>query len=66
LAGCRRVAARLLQDPVSGFECLRDRMERLYDQTAPQGPGQSPWQPDTEVDETEEFYLVKAELPGIT
>ena len=66
LAGCRRVAARLLQDPVSEFENLRDRMGRLYDQTAPQRPGQSPVEPDIEVDETEEFYLVKAELPGIT
>ncbi len=55
-----------LWDPVSEFEYLRDRMGRLYDQLTPQGPDQSPWQPDIEVDETEEFYLVKAELPGIT
>ena len=60
------MAARLLQDPVSEFENLRDRMGRLYDQTAPHGPGQSPVEPGIEVDETEEFYLVKAELPGIT
>ena len=53
-------------DPVSELEYLRDRMGRLYNQITPQGPGQSPWQPDIEVDETEEFYLVKAELPGIT
>src|SRR6266705_6827627 len=55
-----------LWDPVSEFEYLRDRMGRLYEQIAQQGPDQSPWQPDIEVDETEEFYLVKAELPGIT
>ncbi len=55
-----------LWDPVSEFEYLRDRMGRLYDQITQQGPDQSPWQPDIEVDETEEFYLVKAELPGIT
>jgi HSP20 family protein len=55
-----------LWDPVSEFEYLRDRMGRLSDQITPPGPGQSPWQPDIEVDETEEFYLVKAELPGIT
>jgi hypothetical protein len=30
LAGCRRAVARLLQDPVSEFEYLRDRMGRLY------------------------------------
>jgi HSP20 family protein len=53
-------------DPASELEYLRDRMGRLYDQITPQGPGQPPWQPDIEVDETEEFYLVKAELPGIT
>ncbi len=53
-------------DPVSEFEYMRERMGRLYDQIAQQGPDQSPWQPDIEVDETEEFYLVKAELPGIT
>jgi len=55
-----------LWDPVSELEYLRDRMGRLYNQITPQGPGQSPWQPDIEVDETEEFYLVEAELPGIT
>ena len=55
-----------LWDPAVEYEYLRDRMGRLYDQITPQGPGQSPWQPDIEVDETEEFYLVKAELPGIT
>jgi len=66
LAGCRRVGARLPQGPVSELEYLRDRMGRRHDQTAPQGPGPSPWQPDTEVDETEVFYPVKAELPGIT
>ena len=53
-------------DPASEYEYLRDRMRRLYDQITPQGSGQSPWQPDIEVDETGEFYLVKAELPGIT
>jgi len=55
-----------LWDPASEVEYLRDRMGRLYNQITPQEPGQSPWQPDIEVDETEEFYLVKAELPGIT
>lgn len=56
-------------DPAVEYEYLRDRMGRLYDQITqitPQGPGQWPWQPDIEVDETGEFYLVKAELPGIT
>jgi hypothetical protein len=37
LAGSRRVVARLLWDPVSEFEYLRDRMGRLYDQIAPAG-----------------------------
>jgi HSP20 family protein len=55
-----------LWDPVGEFEYLRERMGRLYEQISQQGPEQSPWQPDIEVDETEEFYLVKAELPGIT
>jgi HSP20 family protein len=40
-------------------------MGRLHDQVAQLAPGQSTWQPDIEVDETEEFYLVRAELPGI-
>jgi HSP20 family protein len=53
-------------DPGSEVEYLRERMGRLYEQLTPQWPEQSPWQPDIEVDETEEFYLVKAELPGIT
>jgi HSP20 family protein len=53
-------------DPAGELEYLRDRMARLYEQLGPQGPRQSPWQPDIEVDETEEFYLVKAELPGFS
>ena len=52
-------------DPASEVEYLRDRI-RLYEQLTQQGPGHSPWQPDIEVEETGEFYLVKAELPGIT
>ena len=55
-----------LWDPASEFDYLRDRMGRLYDQFNQQGHDQSPWQPDIEVDETEEYYLIKAELPGIT
>ena len=53
-----------LWDPASEFDYLRDRMGRLYDQFTQQGHDQSPWQPDIEVDETEEYYLIKAELPG--
>ena len=53
-------------DPANELEYLRDRMGRLYEQLTPQGPGQPPWQPDIEVDETGEFYLVKAELPGFS
>ncbi|HUK72136.1 MAG TPA: Hsp20/alpha crystallin family protein [Streptosporangiaceae bacterium] len=55
-----------LWDPVSEFDYMRDRMGRLYEQLTQQGHDQSPWQPDIEVDETEEYYTVKAELPGIT
>ena len=43
-----------LWDPASEFDYLRDRMGRLYDQFTQQGRDQSPWQPDIEVDETEE------------
>jgi HSP20 family protein len=52
-------------DPASEVDYLRDRI-RLYEQLTQQGPGHSPWQPDIEVEETGEFYLVNAELPGIT
>ena len=52
-------------DPASEAGYLRNRI-RLYEQRAQQGPAHSPWQPDIEVDETGEFYLVKAELPGFT
>jgi HSP20 family protein len=51
--------------PGQRVRVLRDRI-RLYEQLTQQGPEHSPWQPDIEVDETEEFYLVKAELPGFT
>ena len=53
-------------DPASELEYLRERMARLYDQFGPPGPGQPPWQPDIEIDETGESYLVKAELPGFS
>src|ERR671922_2180870 len=53
-------------DPASELDYLRERMARLYEQLIPQGSGQSPWQPDIEVDETGELYLVKAELPGFS
>jgi HSP20 family protein len=56
----------MVWDPASELEYLRDRMGRLYEQLGPQGPGPSPWQPDIEVDESGESYLVKAELPGFS
>jgi HSP20 family protein len=53
-------------DPAGELEYLQERTTRLYDQLTPAGPGQPPWQPDIEVDETGESYLVKAELPGFS
>jgi HSP20 family protein len=58
------------RDPFTEFETLWDRMNRLftgrlYERGGELGTEQSPWVPEIEVDETQERYLVKAELPGV-
>lgn len=58
------------RDPFSEFENLWERMSRLvgtrhYQGAVEGGTEQSPWVPEVEVDETDEQYAVKVELPGL-
>lgn len=61
----------MFRDPFTEFENLWDRMQRLYFGRLSErgmseyGAEQAPWVPEVEVDETEERYTVKAELPGV-
>ena len=53
-----------LWDPFGQFENLWGEMGRLLEGTTAPG-GERPWMPVAEEEETEDSYVVKAELPGI-
>jgi HSP20 family protein len=50
-------------DPRGEFAQLWDRMGRMFE-SAP-GSGQEAWIPTVETEETDDGYLVRAELPGM-
>lgn len=50
-------------EPFAELTQLWDRMGRLFEQTVETGP--EGWSPVAEVEETEDAYLVRAELPGV-
>lgn len=50
-------------DPFGEFSQLWDRMGRLFEQASEIGQGA--WVPAVETEETEDAYLVRAELPGM-
>jgi HSP20 family protein len=49
------------------LEDLRERMDRLMDGLwrAPDGANGTPWSPLADIEETDEAWIVKAELPGV-
>jgi HSP20 family protein len=49
-------------DPSGEFGQLWDRMGRMFE---PGGTGQDAWVPAVETEESEDAYLVRAELPGM-
>lgn len=49
-------------DPSGEFGQLWDRMGRMFE---PGGTGQDTWVPAVETEESEDAYLVRAELPGM-
>ncbi|HEX5566334.1 MAG TPA: Hsp20/alpha crystallin family protein [Streptomyces sp.] len=51
-------------DPFSEFENLWGEMGRLFQRAAPSA-GERPWVPLVEEEETEDAYVVRAELPGV-
>ncbi|WP_258862707.1 Hsp20/alpha crystallin family protein [Marinitenerispora sediminis] len=52
--------------PFSEFEELYDRMGRLLDVTFGEGVRGDVWTPLADVSETEEGYVVEAEVPGMS
>jgi HSP20 family protein len=48
-------------------EDLRERMDRLMDGLwrAPDGADRTPWSPLVDIEESDEAWIVKAELPGV-
>lgn len=50
-------------DPFAEFTQLWDRMGRLFEQTG--DAGLTGWTPVVETEESDEAYLVRAELPGM-
>jgi HSP20 family protein len=59
----RRGAPRDFWDPLGEFAVLWDRMGQLFE-TAGDGSSDS-WVPTVETDESDDAYLVRAELPGM-
>lgn len=60
----RRSAAPRHWDPLREFDDLRQRMDRLVED-ALSGPDGSAWSPPVDIEETDDAWLVQAELPGI-
>jgi HSP20 family protein len=50
-------------EPFAELTQLWDRMGRLFEQTVEAGP--EGWAPIAEIEETDDAYLVRAELPGV-
>jgi len=49
-------------DPLGEFAQLRERMGRLFEQAGEAGP--AGWTPWVETEESDDAYVVRAELPG--
>jgi HSP20 family protein len=60
-------ARRTAAGPFRELEELRERMDRLMDGLwrAPDGTNGTAWSPVADVEETDEAWIVKAELPGV-
>jgi HSP20 family protein len=57
-------------EPLSEFEQMTERMRRMLDQTLGNFGSQSPvetggWLPLVDLEETDDAYVVEAELPGV-
>jgi HSP20 family protein len=55
-------------DPFRELEELRERMDRLMDgiwRGDPDQAGGSPWSPAAAIEETDQAWIVKVELPGV-
>lgn len=67
----RRSSGLGLWEPFDELEQVTDRMRRMLEQTFGAfgfEPGQSPrgWSPLVDLEETDDSYVVEAELPGVT
>ncbi len=61
-----RMVPRPRTEPFREFEDLYERMGRLFEETfGDVGRGEGVWAPYADIEETEDAYMVKAELPGV-
>jgi HSP20 family protein len=65
----RRTGARGPWDPFAELEQLSDRMRRMLDQTfggfGPEARQAGSWTPAVDLEETDDAYVVEADLPGV-
>ena len=52
-------------DPVDELTTLRNRMDRLWSRMTDEEPALANWSPTSDVIETKDDIVIKAELPGI-
>ena len=55
--------------PWQGFDVLRSRMDRLFDEFSREDTGevvQSKWLPSVDIREDQDQYFIQAEIPGMT
>lgn len=61
----RTAAVPTMREPVLQFDDLWNRLGQLFDQARDNRDGDAAWVPAVEAEETDDGYVVRAELPGL-